>query len=176
VFAYDAIVSPPKDWKRWEALVADVAAHLVERYRRDEVRQWGFEIWNEATLDAFWSGTRAEYLHLYDVSARAVKSVDSALPVGGPASAAAAWIDELLDGVSRSGAPIDFLSTHTYGNAPLDLRPIAARHGRPDLAVWWTEWGAHASHFNGVHDTVWRGAYLVRGMVSAMRRTDAVAY
>jgi xylan 1,4-beta-xylosidase len=176
VFAYDAIVSPPKDWGRWGSLVAELAAHLVERYGRDEVRRWGFEIWNEANLDVFWSGTRAEYLQLYDVSARAVKSVDPTLPVGGPASAAAAWIDELLDAVADTGAPIDFLSTHTYGNAPLDLRPIAARHGRPELALWWTEWGAHASHFNGVHDSVWSGAYLVRGMVSAMGRTDAVAY
>jgi xylan 1,4-beta-xylosidase len=176
VFAYDAIVSPPKDWDRWEALVADLAAHLVERYGRDEVRRWGFEVWNEANLDVFWSGTRAEYLTLYEVSARAVKSVDPALPVGGPASAAAAWIDELLDGVAGSGAPIDFLSTHTYGNAPLDLRPIAARHGRSDLPLWWTEWGAHASHFNMVHDSVWSGGYLVRGMVSAMGRLDAVAY
>ncbi len=176
VFAYEAIVSPPKDWERWASLVADLTAHLVERYGRDEVRGWGFEIWNEANLDVFWSGTRAEYLQLYDVSARAVKSVDVTMPVGGPASAAAAWIDELLDAVADTGAPIDFLSTHTYGNAPLDLRPIAARHGRPDLALWWTEWGAHASHFDGVHDSVWSGAYLVRGMVSAMGRTDAVAY
>jgi xylan 1,4-beta-xylosidase len=176
VFAYDAIVSPPRDWARWGSLVADLTAHLVERYGRDEVRRWGFEVWNEANLDVFWAGTRAEYLQLYDVTARAVKSVDPGLPVGGPASAAAAWIDELLDGVAHSGAPIDFLSTHTYGNAPLDLRPIAARHGRPELALWWTEWGAHASHFNGAHDSVWSGAYLVRGMVSAMGRTDAVAY
>jgi xylan 1,4-beta-xylosidase len=176
VFAYRAIVSPPDDWDRWEGLVGALAAHLVARYGREEVRQWGFEIWNEANLEVFWSGTRDEYLRLYDLSARAVKAVDAALPVGGPASAAAAWIDELLDGVAQSGAPLDFLSTHTYGQAPLDLRPIAARHGRPELALWWTEWGAHASHFNGVHDSVWSAAYLVRGMVSAMGRIDAVAY
>ena len=176
VFAYEAIVSPPKRWDRWEALVGDLAAHLVERYGRDEVRSWGFEIWNEANLDVFWSGTRDEYLRLYDVSARAVKAVDAGLPVGGPASAAVAWIDDLLAAVARSGAPIDFLSTHTYGNAPLDLRPIAARYGRPDLRLWWTEWGAHATHFNDVHDSVWSAVYLVRGMVSAMDRLEAIAY
>jgi xylan 1,4-beta-xylosidase len=113
---------------------------------------------------------------MYNISARAVKSVDAALPVGGPASAAVGWLDELLDGIAESGAPIDFLSTHTYGNAPLDVRPVVARHGRPGLALWWTEWGAHAGHFNNVHDSVWSGAYLARGMVSAMGRTDALAY
>lgn len=176
VFAYRAIVSPPRDWDRWEALVRDLVAHLVERYGREEVRRWGFEVWNEPNLEAFWAGTAEEYFRLYDLTARAVKAVDRALPVGGPASAACGWLDELLHHVNRSGAPIDFLSTHTYGNAPLDLRPLVARHGRPGLPLWWTEWGAHAGHFHPVHDSVWSAAYLVRGMVSAMGRVDALSY
>jgi xylan 1,4-beta-xylosidase len=176
VFEYGAIVSPPKDWDRWEELVRELAAHLVDRYGLDEVRNWGFEVWNEANLEVFWSGTRAEYMKLYDRSVRAVRSVHSELLVGGPATAAVGWIDELLDHVNRSGAPIDFLSTHTYGQAPLDLRPISARHGRPNLREWWTEWGAHAGHFNAVHDSPWSAAYLVRGMKSAMGRIEALAY
>ena len=176
VFEYGAIVSPPRDWDRWEELVRELTAHLVDRYGSDEVRRWAFEVWNEANLDVFWSGTREEYLRLYDVSVRAVKSVDAALIVGGPASAAGKWVDELLAHCRATGSPIDFVSTHTYGNAPLDLRPIAARHGYPDLPQWWTEWGAHASHFNPVHDSPWSAAYLVRGMASAMGRTEALAY
>ena len=176
VFDYRAIVSPPRDWDRWEELVRDLTAHLVERYGSEEVRRWAFEVWNEANLDVFWSGTREEYLRLYDVSVRAVKSVDAGLIVGGPASAAGKWVDELLAHCRATGSPIDFVSTHTYGNAPLDLRPIAARHGYPGLPQWWTEWGAHASHFNPVHDSPWSAAYLVRGMASAMGRTEALAY
>ena len=176
VFEYGAIVSPPRDWDRWEELVRELTAHLVDRYGSAEVRSWAFEVWNEANLDVFWSGTRDEYLRLYDVSVRAVKSVDPALIVGGPASAAGKWVDELLAHCRATGSPIDFVSTHTYGNAPLDLRPIAARHGYPGLPQWWTEWGAHASHFNPVHDSPWSAAYLVRGMASAMGRTEALAY
>ena len=176
VFDYGAIVSPPKDWDRWESLIAELTAHLVERFGRDEVRRWAFEVWNEANLDVFWSGTRGEYLRLYDLGVRAVKSVDSALVVGGPASAAGKWVDEMLAHCRATGSPIDFVSTHTYGNAPLDLRPITARHGFPGLPQWWTEWGAHASHFNPVHDSPWSAAYLVRGMASAMGRTEVLAY
>ena len=176
VFDYGAIVSPPRDWDRWEDLVRELTAHLVDRYGRDEVRRWAFEVWNEANLDVFWSGTRDEYLRLYDLSVRAVKSVDAALIVGGPASAAGKWVDEMLAHCRATGTPIDFVSTHTYGNAPLDLRPIAARHGYRGLPQWWTEWGAHASHFNPVHDSPWSAAYLVRGMASAMGRTEALAY
>jgi xylan 1,4-beta-xylosidase len=176
VFDYGAIVSPPKDWGHWEALVAELTSHLVQRFGRDEVRRWAFEVWNEANLDVFWSGTRDEYLRLYDASVRAVKSVDRALIVGGPASAAGKWVDDLLAHCAETGSSIDFVSTHTYGNAPLDLRPIAARHGFPGLPQWWTEWGAHATHFNPVHDSPWSAAYLVRGMASAMGRTEALAY
>jgi xylan 1,4-beta-xylosidase len=176
VFEYGAIVSPPHDWDRWDRLIADLVSHLDERYGRDEVRRWAFEVWNEANLEVFWSGTRDEYMRLYDVSVRAIKAVDAELVVGGPASAAAKWIDDMLAHCRRTDAPIDFVSTHTYGNAPLDLRPIAARHGYPGLPQWWTEWGAHATHFNLVHDSPWSAAYLVRGMASAMGRTESVAY
>jgi xylan 1,4-beta-xylosidase len=176
VFDYRAIVSPPRDWERWEALVRDLVTHLVERHGLDEVRRWAFEVWNEPNLDVFWAGTRDEYLRLYDASVRAVKSVDPGLVVGGPASAAGKWVDELLAHCAATGSPIDFVSTHTYGNAPLDLRPIAARHGFTGLPQWWTEWGAHAAHFNPVHDSPWSATYLVRGMASAMGRTEALAY
>ena len=40
------------------------------------------------TFAIFWSGTRDQYFQLYDVSARAVKSVSSEYRVGGPATAA----------------------------------------------------------------------------------------
>jgi xylan 1,4-beta-xylosidase len=176
VFDYGAIVSPPKDWDRWQALVHELTAHLVDRYGLEEVRHWGFEVWNEANLGVFWSGTRDEYLRLFDVSVQAVKAVDPQLIVGGPASAAGKWVDELLAHCRATGSPIDFVSTHTYGNAPLDLRPITARHGFPGLPQWWTEWGAHATHFNPVHDSPWSAAYLVRGMASAMGRTESLAY
>ncbi len=97
VFSYGAIISPPKDWDRWADLVRDLAAHLVQRYGRDEViSRWSFEVWNEPNLDVFWSGTPEEYFRLYDVSARAVKAVHPDLRVGGPSSAAAGWIGELL--------------------------------------------------------------------------------
>jgi xylan 1,4-beta-xylosidase len=176
VFDYGAIVSPPKDWDRWGQLVEELARHLVDRYGLDEVRRWGFEVWNEANLEVFWSGSRAEYLQLYDVSVRAVKAVDPGLVVGGPATAAGKWVDEMLAHCAATGSPIDFVSTHTYGNAPLDLRPIATRHGFGGLPQWWTEWGAHAGHFSHVHDSAWSAAFLVRGMASAMGRIEALAY
>jgi xylan 1,4-beta-xylosidase len=177
VFTYGAIVSPPKDWDRWAALVGDLAAHLIQRYGRDEVvSRWAFEVWNEPNLEVFWSGTPEEYFRLYDVSARAIKAVDPGLRVGGPSSAAAGWIWELLGHLEGSGAPLDFLSTHVYGNVPLDLRPVLGAYGRAGTPIWWTEWGTTPTHFHDVGDTVFAAAFLVRGMASAMGRIEALSH
>jgi xylan 1,4-beta-xylosidase len=177
VFSYRAIVSPPRDWERWGELVGALASHLIERYgEREVVDNWAFEVWNEPNLEVFWSGTAQEYFRLYDVSARAVKGVHPGLRVGGPASAATGWIREMLAHAADSGAPLDFVSTHVYGNVPLDLRAAAAAYGRPGLPAWWTEWGPTPEHFNRVGDSVFAAAFLLRGMASAMGRIEALSH
>jgi xylan 1,4-beta-xylosidase len=72
---------------RWAELVTATVQHWVERYGRDEVRQWRFEVWNEPNLvPHFWTGTRTQYFELYEATARAVKAVDPELRVGGPST------------------------------------------------------------------------------------------
>ena len=175
VFAYRGFVSPPKDWDRWYDLVRALVAHLLERYG-DEVLTWDFEVWNEANLEVFWSGTRDEWMHLYDVTAKAVKDVDSRIPVGGPSSAASGWVDDLLEQARRSGSPVDFVSTHTYGSPPLDLRPTLTRLGFPDARILWTEWGVTPTHFHPVNDGTSAATFLLSGMKSSSGRLDALSY
>ena len=176
VFAYEAVISPPRDLSRWGDLVADLAAHLVERYGREEVvENWSFEVWNEANLEVFWSGTPEQFWQLYDVTAAAVRSVDDRIRVGGPSTAAAGWVEEQLAHAGRSGAALDFVSTHTYGAAPLDLRGQLARHGRQDAELWWTEWGVTPTHFAAVNDSVQSGAFLLHGMRSALGSIQALS-
>ncbi|MEU2614245.1 xylan 1,4-beta-xylosidase [Micromonospora sp. NPDC007271] len=175
VFEYRGIISPPKDWERWGDLVRALVRHLLDRYG-DEVLGWDFEVWNEANLEVFWSGTRAEWMRLYDVTAQAVKDVDPRIPVGGPSSAAAGWVDALLEHAAVSGAPVDFVSTHTYGSPPLDLRPTLRRFGRPDARILWTEWGVTPTHFHPVNDGTFAATFLLTGMRSAAGRVDALSY
>jgi len=177
VFEYQAIVSPPKDWNRWRELVRSLAVHLVGRYGLAEVRDhWSFEVWNEPNLEVFWAGTLEEYFRLYDLAAEAIRSVDPALRVGGPASAAAGWVSQTLTHVNASGTALDFVSTHTYGSPPLDLQPLLLRHGRAGTPLWWTEWGVSPAHFDSASDSVFGAAFLLRGMTSAMGRIEALSY
>ena len=78
-FWYHPNVAPPKDWSRWDDLVAAFAHHLIERYGIDEVAQWYFEVWNEPNLD-FWAGQPKQetYWELYDQTAAAIKKVSTA--------------------------------------------------------------------------------------------------
>jgi len=176
VFAYRAIISPPREWDQWRRLVAELAAHLVARYGIDEVAHWAFEVWNEPNLDVFWSGTRLEYLRLYDEAARAIKSVHPRLRVGGPATAAAKWIEQLAAHAEQTGVALDFVSAHTYGNLPLDARPALRRHGFDGIPIWWTEWGIGAAYFGQVHDGAMGAPFVLSGLHSAQGRLDAMAY
>jgi xylan 1,4-beta-xylosidase len=176
VFDYRGIISPPRDLGRWSDLVAALVRHVIERFGADEIRRWAFEVWNEPNLGVFWAGDEAAYFALYDASVRAVRSVDATLRVGGPATAAVGWVDDLLAHAAEAHVPLDFLTTHTYGLPPLDLRPIAARFGRPDLPLWWTEWGVSPVHGAPINDSVWAAPLVCRGMRSAAGRLESLAY
>ncbi|MBE7180607.1 MAG: beta-xylosidase [Terriglobus roseus] len=119
--------NPPKDYAKWGELARVLTAHLVERYGRDTVRQWYFEVWNEPDID-YWHTTPEAYWKLYDY---AVAGVRAALPdakVGGPATTsprnpkAYAFLKNFLEHVNsgKSAAngkplPMDFISFHAKG-------------------------------------------------------------
>jgi xylan 1,4-beta-xylosidase len=116
-FWYKQNVAPPKDWGKWVQLVESFTRHLVERYGVDEVAQWYFEVWNEPNID-FWAGNPKEstYYELYDHAAHAIKRVSTRFRVGGPSTAQAAWVDRFLAHCKEKNVPVDFASTHVYGN------------------------------------------------------------
>jgi xylan 1,4-beta-xylosidase len=175
VFDYRGIVSPPRDWSEWGVVVGALAQHLVDRYGLDEVVQWGFEVWNEPNLDVFWAGTQDEYWQLYDVAATAIKQVDDSLPVGGPSTAAGEWVESMTAHARAAGVALDFISSHTYGNLPLDTRPSQRRHGY-DIPTYWTEWGAGSTHFGAIHDSVAGAPFILSGYRAVQGRMSAVSY
>lgn len=120
LFHYKCNTTPPKDYEQWAWFIGEFIRHIRQRYGTEEIRQWFFEVWNEPNLGGadspygFWSASREEYFKLYQVTAQAVKNVDSALPVGGPATSNNAWIPDFLQFCRDSGAPVNFVTTHQY--------------------------------------------------------------
>lgn len=111
---YKANITPPKDFAEWGNFIKAFTQHLVDRYGIDEVRQWSFEVWNEPNLMFFWTGKQADYFELYKATVTAVKSVDSKIAVGGPATSAIQWIPEFLEYCNANKLPLDFVATHIY--------------------------------------------------------------
>lgn len=114
---YRGNTTAPKDMAQWGELVGALGKHCVERYGIQEVSTWNFEVWNEPNI-VFWAGTKPEYFELYRQSVTALKGVDKRLRVGGPATARAAWVEDLLEFCSSQQLPIDFVSTHIYPDDP----------------------------------------------------------
>jgi xylan 1,4-beta-xylosidase len=170
------LANPPRDLDRWSGLVEAFVAHLRERYGDDELAGgWVLEVWNEPNLGVFWTGDQHDYLRLYDATVAAVRRAHPTLPVAGPATAAVGWLDAFLAHVDSSAGDLDVLTPHAYGIAPLDVRPALRRHGRDDVAVWWTEWGPTPTHFHPVNDHPWVAAFTARGMHAAAQQDAAVA-
>jgi xylan 1,4-beta-xylosidase len=176
VFEYRGIISPPRDWAEWNATIESLTRHLVDRYGVDEVARWDFEVWNEPNLVVFWSGTKDEYLRLYAEAARAIKAVDERLRVGGPSTAASEWVEALAAYAQEHDLPLEFASSHTYGNLPLDVRPALERHGFGGAAIYWTEWGVGSTHFGPIHDGVIGAPFVLSGYAAVQDRMDALAY
>ncbi len=119
--------NPPKDYAKWGELVRVVTAHLVERYGKETVLQWYFEVWNEPDID-YWHAPAQDYWKLYDY---AVAGVRAALPnakVGGPANTGAgnphaykfmsdflAHVDTGKSAADGKPIPMDFISFHVKG-------------------------------------------------------------
>ncbi|HTJ30492.1 MAG TPA: hypothetical protein VL346_08335, partial [Acidobacteriaceae bacterium] len=119
--------SPPKDYKLWGEMVRKVTEHLVQRYGREEVLQWYFEVWNEPNIP-YWHGTPEQYYKLYDYAVAGVRAALPGAMVGGPASTgpgsaqAATFLENFLKHVDsgKSAAtggkvPMDFISFHVKG-------------------------------------------------------------
>jgi len=141
-FWWRADGSPPSDYSKWGNLVQAFVKHCIDRYGIDEVRQWYFEVWNEPNLyqSFFRGGSQEKYFELYKITAQTIKTIDSQIRIGGPATSnfnmdgdaikkaqatgkpfdplsipwRPVWIEDFLRYCHDNNLPVDFVSTHPY--------------------------------------------------------------
>jgi xylan 1,4-beta-xylosidase len=186
VFRYQGNITPPRDMGQWCALIARLVEHWVERYGVREVRHWFFEVWNEPNLAQFWTGTQQDYFELYRRTAVTIKDVDARLRVGGPATAANAWIRDFVEYCRIANAPLDFVSTHHYptdafgapgddtatqlskcGRGVLREQAQAVRQHAGRLPVYYTEWSSSSNPRDPLHDEPFASAFAVKTVLEA---------
>lgn len=197
-FWYKQNVSPPKDYDKWDGLITQFARHVVERYGIDEVSRWYFEVWNEPNID-FWAGDpkQATYFELYDHTARALKAVSSRVRVGGPSTAQAAWVDAFIKHCADNKVPVDFVSSHVYGNDKAEdvfgtheqiprnrmvCRAIGKVHDQikssalPALPLIWSEFNASYASEPDVTDASYMGPWLADTIRQCDGLVDEMSY
>jgi xylan 1,4-beta-xylosidase len=200
IFYWNGNTSHPKP-DGWRDLIQAFVHHIEERYGKDEVRSWFFEVWNEPNLSGFWEGgDQKAYFDLYDLTAKAMKGIDPALRVGGPSTAGAAWVPEFLAHVKQSGAGVDFVTTHTYGvdggfldeegksDTKLSPSPDAivgdvrrvrkeiAASAFPGLPLYFTEWSTSYTPRDFVHDSYISAPYILSKLKASQGLLQGMSY
>jgi hypothetical protein len=170
----EACAHPPKDPEVWERMVRET----VTAFRGIEGAEILYEFWNEPDLH-YWKAGLADFLELYERTARAVKAADPKARIGGPAvnqwpgqlraekGAQEPLVTELIRFAKRREVPLDFVSWHHFGRPVTAIAEAKAailaevqRTGlapRPELLV--TEW-SHAGR-----GTRYAGALLAETML-----------
>jgi xylan 1,4-beta-xylosidase len=200
IFYWHGNTSHPKP-AGWRDLIDAFTRHIEARYGRDEVSTWFFQVWNEPNLYGFFEcGDQRAYFELYDLTAKTIKAVDPALKVGGPSTAGAAWIPEFLAHLKQSGVPVDFITTHTYGenggflnengqtDTKLDPSPDAiladvrrvrqqiSASSHPRLPLYFTEWNTSYTPRDSVHDSYVSAAYILAKLRGAQGLLQGMSY
>ncbi len=200
VFWWRGNVTPPHSYEKWGNLIQALAQHWTDRYGAEEVSSWYFEVWNEPNLDGFWAGTQADYFKLYDYAARAIKKVNPNYKVGGPATAGAAWIPEMIAHAHSNKVPLDFVSTHSYGvnqgfldeygttgtalskdemavaGDVLRNRGEIAKSAMPNLELHYTEWSASYTPSDPIHDSYHEAAYILQKLKQSGDAVQSMSY
>lgn len=118
-YGKDAYSSMPEKDEEWTSFIKDFVNYLINRYGKEEVESWMFEVWNEPDLVVFFGGSMEDYFHLYEITVKAIKEVDPLILVGGPSTSGSKWINEFLSFVHDKNLPLDFVTTHQYAGDPI---------------------------------------------------------
>jgi xylan 1,4-beta-xylosidase len=200
IFWWRGNVTPPSSYEKWETLIKKLTEHWTQRYGTEEVASWYFEVWNEPNLDGFWAGSQQDYFKLYTYAARAIKSVNSNYKVGGPATAGAAWIPEMIAYCATNKVPLDFVSTHAYGvnqgfldefgstgtvlakddwavsRDVIKNRKEISESAMPNLELHYTEWSSSYTPADPTHDSYHQAAYILQKLKQIGGTAQSMSY
>ena len=120
---------PPKDYNKWREMVYQWVRHSIERYGKQEVTTWLWEVWNEPDIP-YWSGTFEEYCKLYDYAVDGLKRACPECTIGGPHTTSprnekaynylTKFIEHCLRGknyaTGKTGTPLQYIGFHAKGS------------------------------------------------------------
>jgi len=179
--SWGANINPPADFDKFASVTKHIAMHYNQGWADGfhyDIRYW--EFWNEPD-GLFWSGTPEQFYSLYEKTARALKSVDPMLKVGGDGKAFpyddGGYREGFIDYCATHKVPLDFYSWHTYADSSADpydavriarqIRGILDTHGFPKAESILSEWNltpdftdSEKARLQGAENAAYIGAVL----------------
>lgn len=194
-------ITVPKDYGEWTMLIEAFTQHLLSRYGKREVGKWLFEVWNEPNFEEFWVNPNLDaYYALYMHTCRAVKSCDTFLKVGGPATDTNGddFLEAFLTRAKKDGIAPDFVTRHVYTSGPVQPTPefdyqyfkpasfagekvrrtrvFMDNNGYRDVPLYITEMNTSYTPRNPVHDTVENALMVASILEECLPSVDGIAY
>ena len=125
---------PPPDFEKWAVICEHIIRHYNEGWANGfeyGIEYW--EIWNEPDCtnadgsNPCWQGTQEQFIELFSVAAKHLKSCFPNLKIGGPALAGKVdWANDFLCEMQKREVEIDFFSWHVYMKFPQKMLDKAA--------------------------------------------------
>lgn len=120
----------PDNYYKWAELIFQWVRHCVDRYGKEEVESWYWELWNEPNAPYLQAQDRlTTYCKMYDFASDAVRRALPTARMGGPHATGGG--EKFLDGfiqhcisgenaaTGKTGAPLDFVAFHAKGSPRL---------------------------------------------------------
>jgi len=145
---YTGWTHPPKDYDKWRELVYQWVKHSIDRYGKEEVETWYWEVWNEPDI-GYWSGSFEDFCKLYDYAADGLKRALPTAKIGGPHTTDPSnpgaykylydFLEHCVRGVNyatgKIGSPLDFIAFHAKGSPRLVDGHVRMNIGRQLLNI-----------------------------------------
>jgi hypothetical protein len=138
--------SPPKDMQQWQNFVTAV----VTRYKGKIA---AYEVWNEADLPGYWTGTMQQMVQMCQIAHDTIKKIDSSATVLSPSVVAGDGLTWLPQFFAAGGASTgDVVAYHMYDPEPVPenslpfLRQMIQAAAAGGKQIWddedgWGPWG-----------------------------------
>ncbi|WP_162300568.1 AraC family transcriptional regulator [Anaerosacchariphilus polymeriproducens] len=187
-----------KDPQKWEGLFRSWLEHIAERYGKEVVSKWVFELWKPNEWDNVYEQDYLSkwYVEWFEITLRLIKKYFPQVLIGGcefPAIGNDNWktdIIQLQKCWQRINFVPDFLSIAVYpytaGNLSAEweylnksisyAREIFDEIGYDNIPLMVTEWNLTLSNRNILNDSCFKGSYIIRNMLQNISCADKIIY
>ncbi len=192
----DQDFSDPEQYRR---LVLGFMRHCVRRYGEEQVNSWKFELWCERGYQQ--KRIPASWYDTFEIVYESVKAYAPKAQVGGfgfNVYDSNAAIENFMEFLDRKDCRPDFVSAYLYPYEPTQerhfqnesliadedfiekelnqLQKLIQQKGFQPEQLFITEWNMSISSRNYLHDSCYKGAYIVKNVIASIGKTECMAY